>query len=78
MIVDPKDAPTIPATAVIDGLSGYNAAMPATQQGYPRWWQLQPDLYASFLRTREAAGLRVDDGIAEWEAALEAETQDVD
>ena len=70
MLIDPKYAPALPEDSVIDAASGYNANVPATQQGYPLWWRVQPELYTSLLSTRERYGIRVDDGIAEYEAQL--------
>jgi hypothetical protein len=62
------DSIDIPEVSIIDPVSGYNANIPATKQGYPYWWKMQPMAYESLLELRKQHGIVVDDGIEAFEA----------
>lgn len=63
MLLDEENGPDIPSVVVIDPVSGYSANIPVTKQGYPFWWETEPDTYARILDLRKRHGLTVDDGI---------------
>jgi len=69
MVVDEENTPEIPSPNICDPQSGYSASIPATQQGYPGWWIVEPETYQRILEIRKTNGIEVDDGIEVHDAS---------
>lgn len=67
-----------PQQVIIEPRSGYAINVPVTEQNYPGWWLVETDAWKRIQAMRAELGLRIDDKIDEWEAAvIAAQAEDV-
>ncbi len=51
----------LPSTVILDDESGYAVNVPLIHQGYPYWWEDNPEAVARIMTRRRELGIEVDD-----------------
>lgn len=56
--------------SIVDWECGYSINIPVEMQGYPGWWNDEPEIIARILKLRKERGIQINDAASTLEGTV--------